>query len=1047
MDTRDTLLPPAAFVHLHVHSYFSFLDGASSPQALVERAAAMDQECLALTDWNGVYGAVAFDHAARRTGLRPIFGAEIALDTVGDTPGAHLTLLVKNSDGWRSLCRLLTSAQLRGRKGRAPVPAATLAEHASGLVCLSGCRRGALAAPLLANDEARAWEAAIWLRDLYGDDLWIELPRNDLPDDRLLSARLAGLAARLGIGVVATANVHYALSEGPLADVLACIRTGTALAAARNLRPNHAFHLASGAEMAARVADCPEAVANARLVAAQCDFALDFGPHVFPSVPLPDGQTPDDHLRALCRAGLSDRYSGSDPALWRRAARQLDHELAIIRDLGLAQFFLVVADVVLFARERGIPCQGRGSAVGSVTAYSLGISRVEPLSHRLLFERFLSRERGSLPDIDLDLGHSRREEVIQFLYRKYGTAHVAMASTAQTYRRKGAVRDVGKALGIPAPVLEAVALRVRQHLDDTLAEAVIAAVGEAALGSPVWGNFVSLCEQIIGVPRHLGLHNGGMVITGPPLSGRVPLEHATMPGRVCVQWGKDSLEMSGLIKLDLLSLQSLDMVQEAVRLAALHEGVAIDLDRLPLDDPATYGLLRSGDTIGAFQVESRAQQNVAPLHQPRNFLDIVVQISIIRPGPIQSGMVHPYLRRRLGEERVTYLHPSLEPVLRDTYGVVLWQEQVLELARALAGLSLAEGDELRRAMGSQRSPVRMAALRERFLAGAARNGVAEATAEEAFRQVEAFSGYGFPRSHAVAFARLAYETMFLRTHHLVCFVAARLNAQPGGFYSPRVIVGDARRHGVTVLGPDLSRSDYDCSVERQGDRLVVRLGLRYVRKLAKVTGTAVVAERERGGPFRDLADLCLRAHAFLSPKAITALIASGACDGWGKPRRHLLWALPAAWKEARGLALPVASVELPPESPPERLAGEIWATGLPIGGSPVALHRAALASLGAVTAAGLENLPTGVTAILAGQVAVMQSPPTAKGVMFLSVEDETGLGNAVLTTEVLRHYRAALHAGPLVLLTGTVRRKGPVVSLQVIEVAPWWPGDVRARSA
>jgi error-prone DNA polymerase len=862
------------FVHLHAHSNYSFLDGASSPEALARHAATLGQDTLALTDWSGLHGAIPFDRACRDVGVRPLFGAEIALAGADGQPGRHLTLLVRDAAGWASLCRLLTSAHLAGHKGFAPVAAATLAAHAAGLTCLSGCRHGVIAAPLLADDEGAAWHGAAWLRDLFGDDLWVELPLNARPDERLLAARLGGIADRLGVGVVATANVHYAApADGPLADTLACIRAGTTLAAARHLRPNHAYHLASGAELAARCPDRPEALANTRLVADRCAFALAFGPHRFPTVPVsagagggveltpdntpdatadePPAATPDARLRALCHAGLTERYADGDPALWRRAARQLAEELAVIADLGLAPFFLLVADVVRFARARDIPCQGRGSATGSVVAYTLGVARVEPLGQRLLFARFLSRERGSLPDIDLDFGHARREEVVRYLYATYGAAHVGMACTIQTYHTRGAVRDVGKALGLPAPVVEAVARRVRQRLDADLAGAVRAAVGDEALALPVWGHLVALCARLVGTPRHLGIHNGGVVVTGPPLGDLVPLERATMPGRVVVQWDKDALELAGLIKLDVLSLQALDLAYEAARLVREHEGAALDLARLPDDDPATYDLLCAADTIGCFQVESRAQQAMLPLHRPRTFADLVAQISIVRPGPIQSGMVHPYLRRRLGEEPVGYAHPSLEPVLRATLGVMLFQEDILEVARTLAGFSLGAGDELRRAMGSQRSTARMAALRERFLAGAAANGVAEAVAVTVFTQIEAFAGYGFPRSHAVAFARLAYETAWLKAHHPAAFYCARLNAQPGGFYAPGVVVGDARRHGIAVRGPDLARSAYDCTLERAaGGDLAVRLGLCYVRGLAETTGTARAAECARRGPFR-----------------------------------------------------------------------------------------------------------------------------------------------------------------------------------------------------
>lgn len=511
-----------------------------------------------------------------------------------------------------------------------------------------------------------------------------------------------------------------------------------------------------------------------------------------------------------------------------------------------------------------------------------------------------------------------------------------------------------------------------------------------------------------------------------------------------VQWDKDSLERAGLIKLDVLSLQALDMVQETVSLVREYEGRTIDLDRLTPDDPATYDLICAADTIGCFQVESRAQQQFLPLHQPRTFSDLVAQISIIRPGPLQGGMVHPYLRRRAGEEPVAYPHPSLEPVLRDTLGVVLYQEQVLETARALAGFTLGEGDELRRAMGSQRSKDKMRAIRARFIAGAAACGVPEATAETVFSQIEGFASYGFPRSHATAFARLAYETAFLRRHHLVPFLSARLNAQPGGFYSPAVIINDARRHGVRVFAPDLAASEYNCTIERIAEpardtptQLAVRLGLRYVRGLADATGHALLAARDRSGPFADLADLCRRGHAFLTPDAVAALIMSGACDAWGPPRRQLLWQLPATWRSATGLPLPVAPVPLPAETPPERVAAESWATGIPLTAHPVATLRAALSAAGVITTAALDRAPAGASVTVAGLAIVAQQPPTAKGVIFLSLEDEFGIASAILSPAVAKAQRAALHAAPILLATGKVQRRGATINLLVQTIAPW----------
>lgn len=1031
-----------SFVHLHAHSYYSFLDGASSPEHLARRAAELGQSALALTDWHGLHGAIEHRDACARADVRPLFGAEIALQAGGegdDGPAGHLTLLVRDADGWRSLCRLLTAAQLAGGKGRPLATPALLAANAEGLICLTGCRHGVLAAPLLSGDVAAASSAANWLRDLFGDALWVELPLNEREDDRPLALRLADLADRLGAGVVATANVHYATpADAPLADTLACIREGVALEAARHLRPNHCYHLASAEELAARCPDRPEAVANSARIAGRCTFALDFGRHVFPAANLPDARTPDDHLRRLCSAGLTDRYGAGDHARWRDAARQLDHELAVIARLDLAGFFLLVHDVVAFARRSGIPCQGRGSAAGSVVSYCLGISKVEPLANKLLFERFLSAERGSLPDIDIDFGHARREEVIQHLYRTHGAQHVGMACTMQTYHLRGAVRDVGKVLAIPPDTLDAIAGRVRRRLDDSLARSVAATVGPDLARTTRWTWFVALCERLVGTPRHLGIHNGGVIITGPPLGDLVPLERAAMAGRVVVQWDKDSLEKAGLIKLDVLSLQALDMVQETVRLVREHAGVGIDLDRLAPDDPATYDLICAADTVGCFQVESRAQQQFLPLHRPRTFSDLVAQISIIRPGPLQGGMVHPYLRRRAGEEPVAYPHPSLEPVLRDTLGVVLYQEQVLEVARALAGFTLGEGDELRRAMGSQRSAAKMRAIRERFIAGAASRGVAELVAADVFAQIEGFAHYGFPRSHATAFARLSYETAYLRRHHLTAFVCARLNAQPGGFYSPAVVINDARRHGVRILRPDLAASAFDCTLERDASgTLAVRLGIRYVRGLADVTGHALLAARDRHGPFASLADLCRRARAILAPEAVAALIMSGACDAWGQPRRQLLWSLPGAWRSAAGLSLPVIPVALPAESASERVAAESWATGIPLTAHPLATLRPALAAAGILTAAALAAATEGATVTVAGLAIVAQAPPTAKGTVFLSLEDESGIASAVLSPVVARAQRAALHASPVLLATGRVQRRGQTTNLLVQTIAPW----------
>ncbi|HET8626408.1 MAG TPA: DNA polymerase III subunit alpha, partial [Thermomicrobiales bacterium] len=920
-------------------------------------------------------------------------------------------------------------------KGHAPVDRALLARHRRGLVCLTGCRHGALAAPLLAGDEEVARANARRLLGLFKGDLVVEIPRNRVAGEGPLGRRLAALADDLGVPYVATANVHYvAAADGAVADVLACIKAGTTLEAARHLRPNHHFDLASEAAMAARCADLPRAVANTALVAARCAYPLAFGRHVFPSVDLPPGRTADAHLRGLCRAGLTARYAAGDPDLWRAAVARLDAELAVIARLGYARYFLFVRAVVAYARARGIRCQGRGSAAGSLVAYCLGIGRVEPIANRLLFARFLSAERATPPDIDVDFMHGGRDEVLAWIYDRWGAGdRVAMACTYQCYHERGAARDVGKALGIPLPALAALGRRLRRGQDASLAAAVEAVADAGAARRAPWSTLLALVPRLVGLPRHLGLHNGGVVASGVPLSDLVPLERAAKDGIVVTQWDKEGLELAGLVKLDVLGLQALDLVDGACRLVGDGRGGALDLDALPLDDPAVFDLLRRADTVGATQVESRAQMALLPLMQPNEFQDIVAAISLIRPGPVQAGVVRPYLRRRGGREPVAYPHPALEPILRGSWGILLWQEQVLEVAAALAGFSPGEGDELRRAMGSARSRARMAALEARFLAGAAANGVDAATAAGVFAQIAAFAGYGFCRAHAASFARLAYECLWLRAHHPVAYTCARLNAQPGGFYPPAVVVGDARRRGVAVLGPDLARSAHDCTVEGAA----VRLGLRYVRGIAATRGAALVAERDRGGPYRDLADLCRRAHRVLTPEAATALLAAGACDGWGAARRALMWALPAAWRAATGLPLPAAPVALPLETAAERLDGELWATGIPLSGHPLALARPALAARGVTPLAALAATPPGREVTVAGLLVILQRPPTAHGVAFATLEDEGQLGNLVLAREVYERCRAALTARPIVLATGRVRRRGPVVDLAVGDARPW----------
>ena len=1061
------------YVELHCHSYYSLLDGASSPEALVERAAALGYPALALTDHDGLYGAVRFWQAARERGLKPIIGAEVALD--GRPPGrqaarppdrqaardmrhrrhaaqatcgtgGHLTLLAEIRRGYASLCRLLSAGQLAGQKGQPKFTVETLAAHATGLVCLSGCRQGAIASALLAGDEGGARQIAGQLCDLFGPDcFWIELQRHFLPTDARLVMALVDLARRLDVGLVATNNVHYAGRPGQrLHDLLTCIRCHTTLPEALAgglLPPNSEQCLKSAQEMATLFANLPEAMANTVRIAGRCDVSLDFADQRLPAFPVPKGHTPESYLHHLCRAGLRNRFDPITP----QAQAQSDHELGIIERAGLAGYFLVVWDIVRFARERGIRCQGRGSAANSLVAYLLGITPVDPLRHNLLFERFLCEGTTTMPDIDVDFAADRREEVIQYVYELYGEEHVGMVCNVVTYRARSAVREAAKALAFPPDVIDQVAKALDTHSAAQAAEDLdppLFGEGDHSLwsGTPLhpdplapslpWQTLSELLSDMDGVPRHLSIHVGGLLITAAPLVEVVPLERATMPGRVVVQWDKDSVEDAGLIKIDLLSLRTLGMIDEAVTHVGEQRGITLDLNHLPLDDAAAYDLLRRADTIGCFQVESRAQAQMLPKLRPHCFEDIVVEVALVRPGPIQGGMVHPYLRRRQGLEPAAYAHPALEPALAETLGVIVFQEQVIRAAMAIAGFSPAEADRLRRAMSRSRSGEAMAALRERFLAGAQANDVDLATAEEVYRQLAAFAGYGFCKSHAAAFALVAYQTLYLKAHFPAELTCALLNHQPMGYYSPAVIAGDARRHGVEVLGPDANRSRVECTLERDGPAQAVRLGLRYVHGLGE-TWQGRIVERRGDRPFCNLAGFCRRTR--LPKPVVENLIRAGVMDDLGRVRRDLLWELGGLDYPEEGLDLEalVDPVDLPALGQAERMAWEYELLGLTPGCQVMSLYREALRAQGVLSSGELAERQDGQTVRVAGWVVVRQRPPTAKGHVFITLEDEEGLINLIVRPDVYGRYRDALRHKPLVRVEGRLQREGDAMSVLV----------------
>ena len=1052
----------AGYVELHCHSYYSLLDGASSPKALVEQAAALGYPALALTDHDGLYGAVRFWQAAREQGIKPIVGAEVAMTAMPPEArgtSGHLTLLAEDRRGYANLCRLLSAGHLAGQKGRPKFTVETLAANAAGLVCLSGCRQGAIASALLAGDEEKARRTAGQLRDLFGPDrFWIELQRHFLPADGRLVAALVGLARWLGAGLVATNNVHYAQRSGQrLHDLLACIRGHMTLPEALAgglLHPNSEQYLKPPQEMAALFSDLPEAVVNTLRIAERCEVSLGFIDQRLPAFPVPDGHMPASYLRHLCRAGLRRRF---DPVK-SQAQAQMEHELAVIDRAGLAGYFLVVWDIVRFARERGIRCQGRGSAANSLVAYLLGITPVDPLRHNLLFDRFLSEGTTTMPDIDVDFAADRREEVIQYVYEHYGEEHVGMVCNVVTYRGRSAVREAAKALAFPPDVIDRTAQALDTHSAAEAAEDMSPLLsgdgGPIPMGidldplvpSLPWQTLAELLSEMDGVPRHLSIHVGGLLITAAPLVEVVPIERAAMPGRVVVQWDKDSVEDAGLIKIDLLCLRTLGMIDEAVAHIREQQGITLDIDNLPLDDPAAYDLLRRADTIGCFQVESRAQAQMLPKLQPRCFEDIVVEVALVRPGPIQGGMVHPYLRRRQGLEPVAYAHPALEPALAETLGVIVFQEQVIRVAMAVAGFSPAEADRLRRAMSRSRSGEAMAALRERFLAGARANGIDGTTADTVWEQLAAFAGYGFCKSHAAAFALVAYQTLYLKAHFPAELACALLNHQPMGYYSPAVIAGDARRHSVEVLGPDANRSRVECTLEQDGAAQAVRLGLRYVHGLGEVWQGRIV-QRRGDRPFHDLADLCRRTR--LPKSVVENLIRAGVLDGLSQARpgtrRALLWELGGLDYPEEGLDLEalVDPVDLPALGQVERMAWEYELLGLTPGDQVMSLYREELRAQGVLSSGDLAERSDGQTVRVAGWVVVRQRPPTAKGHVFITLEDEEGLINLIVRPDVVtRTKKLPLRHGydfngpALILAEGVVQRNGNSVSILVTSIRP-----------
>jgi len=996
------------YVELHAASAFSFLRASSLPEELVRRAVELGYPALALLDRDGVAGAPRFFRAAKAAGIRPLVGAELTLKD-----GGCLPLLVESRRGYRNLCQLVTRMKAGVPKGKGALDLASLEqEDLAGLVALPGVET--LGRPPDTDRLARIVSA------FGAGNVALDIQRHRRREQEAANQALLELADSLGLEAVATNGVRHAASRGrALLDVFTCIREKRTLATAgRLLAENAERHLKAPKAMQALFCDRPELLRRSEALAERLEFTLDDLGYKFPDYPVPPGETMQSYLGKQVEAGARERYR----PYHEKARRQIERELKLIGTLELAGYFLIVWDVVRFCRQNDILVQGRGSAANSAVCYSLGITAVDPVGMGLLFERFLSEERGEWPDIDLDLpSGDRRERAIQYIYAKYGARGAAMTANVITYRDRSASREIGKVLAVPPEDIDRLARFLRRFEFVDPRETLERHLGEAGLDKDDarFRLFARLFAEMQDLPRHLGQHSGGMVIAQGTLDTIVPIEPATMPGRFVVQWDKDDCADLKIIKVDLLGLGMMSALQDCLGL--LHEqGVEVDLAHLPAEDPKVYAMLQKADTVGLFQVESRAQMATLPRLKPKTFYDLVVEVAIIRPGPIVGKMVHPYLARRAGSEPVRYPHPSLEPILERTLGVPLFQEQLLRMAMTAAGFSGGEAEDLRRAMGFKRSRQRMAALEGRLREGMRRNGITGAGADEIVRSITSFALYGFPESHAASFALIAYASAWLKTHQPAAFVCALLNNQPMGFYHPSTLVKDAQRHGVSFLPVDVTASAWSCSLE--GGR--VRLGLRYVAGLRQQAGERVVAARSRCG-FTSLEDLVDRAG--LHHDELQGLAAVGALNAFGLTRRSALWQVERAVRPRgpllRGLPEEPSPSPLPEMTFPERLTSDLAGTGLTVGPHPMVLYRSELQARGVRRAVELEKLKDGQRVHVAGAVICRQRPGTAKGFMFLTLEDETGLVNVIVQPDLYARQKAVLVGKSVLEIEGVLQSK------------------------
>ena len=1080
------------YIELHARSAFSFLEGASVPEEMAEVCHSHQMPAMALLDRDGVYGAARFHLAMKKLGLQAHIGAEVTsllpripLSDNGILP--RVSLLCASREGYQNLCRLITRTKLRAPKYPAVLPRKAkqdvsqellmasqavasiedIAEFASGLICMTGGDEGPLASALARGGMKEARRTLEQLAAIYGhDNVYVELQRHYNRAQESRNQIVIDLAHSLKLPLLATQGAQYAKpEERQILDVFTCIRHHRHLDdAGRLLARNSERYIKSPQEMLRLFADLPEAIENTVELSSRLGFTLNDLGYKFPAYPVPQGETMSSFLRERTFEGARERYQRPGQSeLWQRARRQIERELKLIEKLKLEGYFLIVWDIVRFCREQGILVQGRGSAANSAVCYSLGITAVDPVGMELLFERFLSEERGEWPDIDLDLpSGDQRERVIQYVYQRYGKLGAAMTANVITYRGRSAAREVGKVLGFDEDTLDRLAGLVNswEYKDpgDTLERQFRDAGFD--LQHPRIRKFFEICVSVQDLPRHLGQHSGGMVICQGQLDSVVALEPATMPDRVVVQWDKEDCADLGIIKVDLLGLGMMAALKDSLTLIRDNYKEELDLAMLPPDDPAVYRALQKADTVGMFQIESRAQMSCLPRLYPTHFYDIVVQVAIIRPGPIVGKMVNPYLQRRQGREPVVYPHPALEPVLARTLGVPLFQEQLLRMAMIAAGFSGGQAEELRRAMGFKRSQKRMQDIELKLREGMERNGIAREAQEEIILSITSFALYGFPESHAASFALIAYASAYLKCHYLAAFTAALLNNQPMGFYSPATIVKDAQRHGLRVKPVDINRSDWLCTLEPEATAskgLALRMGFRYARGLSEEAGQAIV--RARGlQPFEFIADLShrvpeLRRDNLVQLASIGALNSIGCATakeaqdqlnqcyrGQRLHRRDALWQVERAVRFAGPLLDGIPEVDekspLTAMTPEERLVADFHGTGLTVGPHPMAYRREHLKLAQVLSAHELTQVPNGRRVRTAGCVIARQRPGTAKGFVFMSLEDETGISNAILTPDLMERHRVVITSEKFLILEGILQKQDGVISVRVERVAP-----------